>query len=410
MAQSVSRFGVTWAFDQPREVGQFANGDWWVVGPVTITEITPKTENNQNGSMINPSLNGAQGFDDRIQRSTYETELNIATQLPYAVTEPSSILSSISLVPDTKRDDPQMDTISILTVLNEAPPAGSFRPPYQGTDKSIPGNVSTLDFSKLGNYPMPDYAHMPSKLSETFERPYIEIKLGWTGRYMHPKNNQPAYGREIAQRLGHGLLALQVEAPDEEKRDLLIDLVQVGVDIYGAARLGGKWNADGGHNQGRKMPMLLAGIMLQNPDILKYCDGQAYPIFQEDQQTFYVTQEDVDRPRKQPRSDGRPRMEPYTVKMIGTPEWGIRHHNEPEKSGSNWNASYRQVSGAPTTTHVLVAKLMGVEEIWNWPAIFDYYGTRYWPAERDQNRGVNSPSKFTRAMWEAHWDQANTGD
>ncbi|WP_269540713.1 hypothetical protein [Cerasicoccus fimbriatus] len=407
MAQSVSQFGVTWTFEKPYEVGHFANGDWWVVGPVTITDITPKTENNQNGSMINPGLNGAQGFDDRIQRSTYEPALNIATQLPYAVTEPSSILSSISLVPDTTRDNPQMDTIAILTVLNEAPPQGSFRPPYQGTDKSIPGNVSTLDFDKLGKYPSAEYADMPSKLATTFERPYIELNLSWTGRYMHPKNNQPPYGREIAQRLGHGLLALQIDAPDNEKRELLIDLVQVGVDIYGAARLGGKWSADGGHNQGRKLPLILAGVMLQNPDILQYADGEVFTIFQEDQQTFYVTQEDVDRPRKQPRNDGRPRMEPYTVEMIGMPEWGIRHYNEPEKSGSNWNATYRQVSGAPTTTHVLAAKLMGVEEIWNWPAIFDYYTTRYWPAERSENRGVNSPSKFTRAMWEAHVAKAD---
>ena len=36
-ATSVSQFGVTWSFSQDRPVGQFANGDWWVVGPVTIT-------------------------------------------------------------------------------------------------------------------------------------------------------------------------------------------------------------------------------------------------------------------------------------------------------------------------------------------------------------------------------------
>lgn len=402
-AQSVSRFGVTWTFDQPREVGQFANGDWWVIGPVTITEITPATVNNQNGSMLNPGVNGAQGFDDRIKNNTFEPALNVAAQLPLTIAEPASLLSAISLPEKSQRDDPQMDTIAILTVLPEAPPVGSFRPPYQGTDKTIPGNVADLDFNKLGKYAPTADAVMPGQLSTTFERPYIELKTSWTGRYMHPKSNQPPYGREIAQRLGHGLLALQLDAPDEEKRELLIDLVQVGIDIYGAAREGAKWHADGGHNQGRKMPLILAGVMLNNPAILEYADAQKHLIFQEDQQTFYVTEADVQLERKQPRDDGRPRMAPYTADMVGMPEWGIRHANEPAKSGSNWNASYRQVSGAPTTTHVLAARLMGVEEIWNWPAIFDYYGDRYWDAEREENRGTNSPSKFTRSMWEAYW-------
>lgn len=408
MAQSVSRFGVTWTFDQPREVGQFANGDWWVVGPVTITEITPESENNQNGSMLNPSIGGAQGFDDRIQRNDYEPALNVATQLPLTINEPASLLSSISLAPNTTRDNPQMDTIAILTVLPEAPPTGSFRPPYQGTDKTIPGNVADLDFSKLGQYPAPENAIYPADIADKFERPYIELVTNWTGRYMHPKSNQPAYGRELAQRLGHGLLALQLDVPNEQKRELLINLVQIGIDIYGAAREGAKWHADGGHNQGRKMPLILAGVMLDNPAILEYADAQKHLIFQEDQQTFYVTEADTQLPRKQPRSSSKPRLEMYTAEHIGLPEWGIRHANTPSRSGSNWNASYRQVSGAPTTTHVLVARLMGVEELWNWPAIFDYYGNRYWPQERDEHRGANSPSKFTRAMWEAYWDQAKS--
>ena len=39
---SLSQYGMTWTFDKPARVGQFLNGDFYVVGPVTITEITPK--------------------------------------------------------------------------------------------------------------------------------------------------------------------------------------------------------------------------------------------------------------------------------------------------------------------------------------------------------------------------------
>jgi hypothetical protein len=33
---------ITWTFDKPARVGQFINGDYYVVGPVTVTLIDPK--------------------------------------------------------------------------------------------------------------------------------------------------------------------------------------------------------------------------------------------------------------------------------------------------------------------------------------------------------------------------------
>ena len=40
-ADHVTQYEITWQFNHTYTVGQFANGDWWVVGPVTITNITP---------------------------------------------------------------------------------------------------------------------------------------------------------------------------------------------------------------------------------------------------------------------------------------------------------------------------------------------------------------------------------
>ncbi|MBC8869135.1 MAG: hypothetical protein H8E44_06940 [Planctomycetes bacterium] len=42
LKQSVSQYGITWNFDKPARVGQFAGGDWYAVGPVTIKAIDPK--------------------------------------------------------------------------------------------------------------------------------------------------------------------------------------------------------------------------------------------------------------------------------------------------------------------------------------------------------------------------------
>lgn len=35
---TISQYGITWIFDQDYEYGQFANGDYWVVGPAHLVE------------------------------------------------------------------------------------------------------------------------------------------------------------------------------------------------------------------------------------------------------------------------------------------------------------------------------------------------------------------------------------
>src|ERR1700731_2617503 len=41
--KSVSQYGITWTFEQPVPVGHFVNGDFYVAGAVTITNIEPRT-------------------------------------------------------------------------------------------------------------------------------------------------------------------------------------------------------------------------------------------------------------------------------------------------------------------------------------------------------------------------------
>ena len=399
-ASSITQFGASWTFDKDHEVGHFVNGDWWVLGPVTIIGIQPASDGEINGTMMNPSMNAGQGFDHRIKSVKFNPELNVAAKLPLTVSEPASLVSAISIKEKTTGDNIQLDTIAILTVLNTAPPEGSFRPPYQGADKTIIANKADLNFAPLGKYETVSAAPDFSVAAAAFERPWIELQTNWTGRYLHPVNNQPSYGREIAHVLGNGLLALQLDAPDSAKETLLIRMVQIGIDIFGAARMGATWGADGGHNQGRKMPLLLAAVVLENNEMLKYADAQQHFIFQEDQQTFSITQEDVDLART-PGRDGKT-LEPYNSKMIGQPEWGIRHSTKPGSDNANWDATYRTVSGAPTLTHVLVARLMKLEDKWNHPVIFEYYD-RHWEIEKDRTgAGPNGVQQFTKQMWEAH--------
>ncbi len=42
LRESLSQHGMTWTFEKPARAGQFVNGDWYVVGPVTVKAIDPR--------------------------------------------------------------------------------------------------------------------------------------------------------------------------------------------------------------------------------------------------------------------------------------------------------------------------------------------------------------------------------
>ena len=66
------------------------------------------------------------------------------------------------------------------------------------------------------------------------------------------------------------LLAANLNYTNEQKAPIVIRLIQIGIDIYGAAINAAApaneiiWTHGGGHNGGRKMPMLFAGVLLNN--------------------------------------------------------------------------------------------------------------------------------------------------
>lgn len=412
-ATSVTQYGITWHFDRDYQAGQFANGDWWVKesslgAGVVITEISPRSSGGRNGSMLDPLMNsGANGFDSRMpSHHSYDASKNIATQLPYTVVPnpASSILSSISAVTSDSINNlrPALDTIAVLTVVREAPRPGSFRPPYQGdTDKSIRWNVDQIDYGQLGNFPRLSSTPSQADALDRIDRPYIFLRVGWTGGNFHPRSNMRPYGRDLAHDIGAAALALQVDDSNSDKRDTLVAMIQLGIDVYGSVENGASWYADGGHHQGRKLPMLIAGKALNDSQILS--KGRASNIFQEDQQTFFVAQSDVNLSHVGVNSHV---AVDYSSSDIGLPEWGIRHSSRPVNDSKSLNATYRSVSGAPTFTHAVAAMLMGLEEAWSHPAFFDYYH-RY-RSLGVPGAGPNGMSNAAAQLYDAYSGQSSS--
>lgn len=370
---SVSQHGFTWRFAEDHETGQYANGDWWVLGPVSIVEINPLSENVsgwiKNGTQVDPIVSTRQGFDNSMDYCTYSSELNLAPSItgePLNL-ESGSVVSTLSVA--TRDNRPQLQRAAILTVVNERPHPDAFRPSYVGSDKTSYWRVSEMDTSFLPSLKPGDTVPSLSWAATFFEKPWLEQNPIWTGRYIHPVDNQKDYGRDMAIKSGYAALALCTDQPYEEKLPLLIGMVQYGIDIYGVAKTGGEWTNNGGHSHGRKLPLLIAAKALNEENMFRYGDASQYMIFGEDQQTFYVTDQDVGRSLYS--GDGRQR-DPYMEEHVGLPEWGEKHYTDSSRDGSNWGVSYRTTVGSSIAAHVIAARLLGLEDAWNWPPLFDY--------------------------------------
>lgn len=381
-ATSVSRHGITWSFAADYTVGTFANGDYWVHNNgsnVIITSMTPGSTNDggwiKNGAQVNPAHSSSQGYDNSIDYMSYDSQKNVDPGITgnNLVCPPgTSVVKSISR--STTGNRPQLSDAAVLTVLASSPTPGSFRPANVGTDKTIFGTRDDLDYGILLNLSAPASVPDLTRVTDQFERVWMEQNSSWTGRYIHPANNQPDYGRDMADELGDGLLMLNLDFTRAQKELLYIRLVQYGIDVWGAANAGAVWDDNGGHNMGRKMPLLLAAKALDNPTLLGFADASQHLIFQEDRQTWYVTQYDVGRPLY--HDDGRPREE-YVQEDVGIPEWGEKHTSNESRDGRNWSAFYRQTAGCAFFSHALTAEMMGFTSDWNHDVLFDYIDRYY---------------------------------
>jgi len=422
----ITQFGITWTFDAEYEYGQFANGDYWVVGPVNIVDMEPLSVDSGariiNGSMINPSPTSGlrQGYDSDMyggyqMAGDYDPYLNAARPFGYAISATNnlplipgtSLVSTIS-TPDTF-DETQLKTAAILTVLDSIPPEGSFRPPYSGSDKTIKFNKSQLDYSLLARLTpvatdyMPRLTQQPEdgqndSVERMFERPWLNHIPTWQCQYHHPVDNMPDYYRDMAEQTGLAALMLHLDFTDQEKETLLIRFVQLGIDNYGVIQDGGMENF--GESSGCKWSVLFAGLMLNDADMRNigqrsgdYLDAGPYGAgnvppdyihFMEDNQTFYVDQ----------YTTGG-----YDAGDIGLPEWGILHATDPANDVKDWGMSGWRITSSAIAWggFVLAAHIMGAEDLWNHDALFDYQD-RYMEVEQDWR----TITLFLDEMWDTY--------
>jgi len=416
--RSIQQYGITWTFAEPSLAGQYANGDWWVLGPALLIDIAPRSsskgERQRNGSMLNPSpkYDYTQGYDSAAYGKykgddSYKPRLNVARDVslmrPLLLRANNSLVSTISMNEAGVR--PQIKTAAILTCVQSVPPAGAFRPPYAGHDKRSRFTESQLRTDLLARIKVPPSTPKWRDVERMFERPWIAHVPRWVGHYLHPSENMENYGREISDQVSTAALMLHMDVSLEKKHKLLVRFVQLGIDLHGLLLDGGFWKPDGGHMSGRKWPILFAGLMLGDAQMQSIGVEYEAVTFGEDGQTFYVEQV-------------RPELG-YGPEQKGLPEWGVQHARKPQNDDARWrhtedlkrgmkkddlrthDLKYRLCCTANTWWgQLLAARIMGAQELWNHPALFDYQDRFF---EENVKRKIfnenMSLSKFTLQMW-----------
>ena len=389
LKESVSQYGITWTFDKPSRVGQFVTGDWYVVGPVTVKAIDPAPADGVHGSMLNPQPGEYQGYaarngvQDGKKDRIYKAELT--TVPPVAIKLGDSLVSTITLASGKSGRSHRLygrhvgggpDSVSraaaVLTCLEKPVPPDTFRPGYCGRTTKV-FRASDLCLDLLPSVELTLGAPDIEGFARVFQRPWIDHAYSWSSRHIRPVENMPEYGQQVGHAVEEGGLLLLSNAPIEKKMPLLIGFIQVGIDNYGCVERGLKgWPGAGGFGNGRKWPIVFAGVLLQDKEM-----QNVKAEFGEDDHTAFGTcwtGAGVVFTGQYPRI--------YQENPKGYPDRGPFEHLPPDQWYAVMGEAYRRANTSICWVgQAMAARLMRAEKTWNHDAFFAYVDR--WMYEED---------------------------
>jgi len=439
-ASSVVHRGITWTFDTSYTVGRFVNGDWYVVDPgsgVTVNSVSPAPSGAdstyRNGSMVNPDpahVSNGVGYDGRFG----SFDAGLAKAFPLALAAGDSLVSTESLTstPYTNLMGqsvtiPILKRASVLTVLAAAPASASFRPPYVGTTKTA-HLWSECDFSFLPSLSLTGSAPTMATYNPLFKGLWLDHIRDWTSRYLHPADNMPDYGIDMAGYGGIAALLLCGTASAVAKRTIAIGLAQLGIDNYYSSLIAqNMWAADGGHMLFRKFPLLFAAKALGK---LNSWTISGFSV-QEDEQTYHGSThsetlwtgwaggvgETSPNVLWRLRSGNDTRSNPWRHEGYAPTAWDddppFPNNNDPDHYPFDRLEGYRRTVGQGLVGQVLAARAMGLRTAWNHAPLFDYVDR--WMNENDSTSRSSIAAAGVSGAWNTlhpvggvDWETAST--
>lgn len=439
IVDQIATNGTTFTFSAPRPAGQYANGDWWVLGPVSITSISPAstvqasgvdgngttfTNRAVHGAMVNPGNrsyapggltgnnigNGVrQGFDgigQGVSGIAYTSADNVdpgATGAPVTLTSGSVVkfVSALTNIPVNRR--PVGLDMVVLTVVDSIPRAGDLRPGVSRARK--PSNINSSQFN-LGVF---------RNLAPPASAPSFATALSWVDRYVEAAfpdfltntslkgaNNHPEYGQDVANQLHPAMLCLHLNSfSAEQKRILLCHMATIADDFVARAEEGSITQPIGGGNSMKKALIVICAAALGRhmpaswQTFLAAANNNRWA---EDGQIFNVAGRHIGLSRAS--ADGRPRSA-YTYRMLGSADWIEQPTGNGIFAGSNWNAFYRDIVSYSVYGGALAVELTtGGKALWQNDSFWRYYDTVF--LRRFEGSPGNQMTTFVRDMAAAY--------
>ncbi len=421
------------------QVGRYVGGFPFVIlpeGGVRITAVDPPSVEVEERQMhglevvdltliseglptnMGPIRQGADGRDCAPYLDiAYDPALNVdpgATGDPLDITEPCCLVKTVS-----RNEDEISTTASDTATLFRAPvflidhtPETDSLPPPLGSAPLVSRFVKTdIDFDLLPAVTLPGSAPSAADVLARFRwlrQMQMPNRSGgeWYTSYMAERH----YASHSAAEFATACLLMCCDLSDYGSgldEMLAIYAVIHGQNVLEAAKAGAdfSWNSGlGGILAGHKLPLLVAGLLTGDEEMLEWADSQQHDIWAEDRQTLYVTQGHVDNYDYEPGD-------------LGMPEWMQNPVKYPPANTRNPSAVYRNIFFVHCFGAAAVAHLLGGVNAWNHPPFFDY-------CERTARRtffngsgttaygfvttGGFQPSLFHRDMYTAHvpsgWD------
>ena len=205
-----------------------------------------------NGWMVNPTISGdsnPQAFDGR----AHAFDLSLLPALPFLARGGDSLVKASSLMELDNACQGSancLEAASVLTVVDQAPTTGSFRPPYVATTAAKPTyNRSDFDATLL---PSLDSSLRPSGIpaNDTFAaiaEDFRPVQLTYTRyRSTFPTGNLPStWDLGYLQAVSHAALVMLMDASTQpvDFEDAFISFTQAAIDNYHAMAEGqGNWS------------------------------------------------------------------------------------------------------------------------------------------------------------------------
>lgn len=404
---------------------------------VSVTAHYPEYQTLASGRKVNGAMKNVpvrkgsnssaiQGWDSLHQ--TYTDSLNAADNYPVTLSSGDSLLIAVSDITSTSKKRPlnRYGLVQVNPTGTTLPTADAIPPmPYDyGTNVSKPmrrwadvtGTLPGLDYSGV--------AETPPTVSDSFMRPIIDPITNWGREFTQASRHVRTYGRDLENGYADELAYLMGDDVDSDKDLMLASLVRSGAWTYDAftrytaTNSDVPWQADGGHNHGRKPLMVFAGHMLGD-NTMRNVVAQTDPTsqtggLQEDVMTAYVSQSLLDIMALGQGNGWSPQyssngVAAYTSGMYNSgvypmPDWRGR------AAEANMNAHggahpYRNTGNHQVHFAVVLALLAcGLKTAWGHDPFFDQQ-IRHWKIKTGEadpwiGRGDSTPNSYTQpAGW-----------